>query len=154
LQADSDDVSSSAPLRLAQLGSAAEVWRTIRGARLRTFCRSLTHWKIKMPWTLANLVIQIITGILGGHGAAAASKEHSFGAVGHTIAGAAGGALSGTFFQTYIGTVVTASGSVTEPTAFEQALIQAVTGAVVGGICTLLVGFIKRSIDEHKSSGR
>jgi uncharacterized membrane protein YeaQ/YmgE (transglycosylase-associated protein family) len=107
-----------------------------------------------MPWTLTNLVIQIITGILGGHGAAAASKEHSFGALGHTIAGAAGGALSGTLFQTYIGTVVTASGSVTEPTAFEQTLIQGVTGAVVGGICTLLVGFIRRSIDEHKSSGR
>jgi uncharacterized membrane protein YeaQ/YmgE (transglycosylase-associated protein family) len=107
-----------------------------------------------MPWTLTNLVIQIITGILGGHAAAAASKEHSFGALGHTIAGAAGGALSGTFFQTLIGTMVTASGSVAEPTAFEQTLIQAVTGAVVGGICTLLVGLIKRSIDEHKSSGR
>jgi uncharacterized membrane protein YeaQ/YmgE (transglycosylase-associated protein family) len=106
-----------------------------------------------MPWTLANLAIQIITGILGGHAAAAASREHSFGALGHTIAGAAGGALSGTFLQTYISTVVTAGGSVNEPTAVEQAVIQAVTGAVVGGICTLLVGFIKRSIDEHKSSG-
>ena len=105
-----------------------------------------------MPWTLTNLAIQIITGILGGNAAAAASKEHSFGVLGHTIAGAAGGALSGTFFQTFIGTVVTASGSVTEPTAVEQALIQAVTGAVAGGICTLLVGLIKRGIDEHKSS--
>ncbi len=107
-----------------------------------------------MPWTFTNLVIAIIAGILGGHAAAAASREHSFGALGHTVTGAAGGALSGTLFQSFIGTVVTASGSVTEPTAFEQALIQAVTGAVVGGICTLLVGFIKRSIDEHKSSGR
>jgi uncharacterized membrane protein YeaQ/YmgE (transglycosylase-associated protein family) len=104
-----------------------------------------------MPWTLTNLAIQIITGILGGNAAAAASKEHSFGVLGHTLAGAAGGALSGTFFQTFVGTVVTASGSVTEPTVVEQALIQAVTGAVVGGICTLLVGFIKHSIDEHKS---
>jgi uncharacterized membrane protein YeaQ/YmgE (transglycosylase-associated protein family) len=110
--------------------------------------------RVLMPWTLTNLVIQIITGTLGGHAAAAASKEHSFGALGHTIAGAAGGALSGTFFQTFIGTVVTAGGAVTEPTAVEQALIQAVTGAVVGGICTLLVGFMKRSMDEHKSSGR
>jgi uncharacterized membrane protein YeaQ/YmgE (transglycosylase-associated protein family) len=110
--------------------------------------------KSKMMWTLTNLVIQIITGILGGHAAAAASREHSFGALGHTIAGAAGGALSGTFFQTYISTVVTAGGAVNEPTAIEQDIIQAVTGAVVGGICTLLVGFIKRAIDEHKSSGR
>jgi hypothetical protein len=107
-----------------------------------------------MPWTFTHLVIQIITGILGGHAAAAASKEHSFGALGHTIAGAAGGALSGVFFQTYVSTVVTASGSMAEPTAGEQAIIQAVTGAVVGGICTLAVGFIKRSIEEHKSSGQ
>ena len=64
-----------------------------------------------MPWTLTNLAIQTVTGILGGNAAAAASKEHSFGVLGHTIAGA-GGALSGTFFQTFIGTVVTASGSV------------------------------------------
>jgi uncharacterized membrane protein YeaQ/YmgE (transglycosylase-associated protein family) len=123
----------------------------------RGFARPVDHsrsGKSQMQWTLTNLLIQIITGILGGHAAATASKEHSFGALGHTIAGAAGGALSGTFFQSFIGTVVTASGSVTEPTAFEQALIQAVTGAVVGGICTLLVGLIKRSIDEHKSSGR
>jgi hypothetical protein len=107
-----------------------------------------------MPWTLTHLIIQVITGILGGHAAAAASKEHSFGALGHTIAGALGGGVSGIFFQTYIGTVVTAGGSMNEPTAVEQAIIQAVTGAVVGGICTLMVGFIKRSIEEHKSSGR
>ncbi len=62
--------------------------------------------------------------------------------------------MSGIFFQTYVSTVVTAGGSMNEPTAVEQAIIQAVTGAVVGGICTLMVGFIKRSIEEHKSSGR
>jgi uncharacterized membrane protein YeaQ/YmgE (transglycosylase-associated protein family) len=56
-----------------------------------------------MTWTFTNLVIQIIAGILGGHAAAAASKEHGFGALGHTIVGAVGGGLSGAFFQTRCG---------------------------------------------------
>ena len=38
-----------------------------------------------MVWATTNLVIQIIAGILGGHAAALASKEHSFGVFGHTI---------------------------------------------------------------------
>jgi hypothetical protein len=107
-----------------------------------------------MPWTLTNLVIQIITGVLGGNAAVAAAKEYSFGVLGHTIVGALAGALSGVLFQTYVGTIVTAGGSVNEPTAVEQAMLQAFTGAAVGGIGTLLVGFIKHSIGEHKSSGQ
>ena len=35
-----------------------------------------------MTWTFTNLVIQIIAGILGGHAAATAAHEHSFGAFG------------------------------------------------------------------------
>jgi len=62
-------------------------------------------------------VIQIIVGILGGHAAATAAKEHSFGAIGHTIVGALGGGLSGYFLQTFAGMVVTAGGSLDEPTA-------------------------------------
>jgi len=65
-----------------------------------------------MNWTTTNLIIQIIAGILGGHGAAVASKEHSFGALGHTIAGAVGGAVSGYFLQTIVGTVVTGTGDI------------------------------------------
>ena len=43
-----------------------------------------------MEWTVTNVVIQIFAGILGGHAAAVAANEHSFGALGNTIAGAWG----------------------------------------------------------------
>jgi hypothetical protein len=33
----------------------------------------------QMTWTFTNLIIQIITGILGGHAAASAAEEHSLG---------------------------------------------------------------------------
>jgi uncharacterized membrane protein YeaQ/YmgE (transglycosylase-associated protein family) len=104
-----------------------------------------------MTWTIGNLIIQTIAGILGGHAAAAAAKEHSFGFLGHTSAGLLGGAASGLFLQTLASTVVTGSGSVTEPTAVENAVVQVLAGAVAGGCTTLVVGFVKHSIEHHRS---
>jgi hypothetical protein len=104
-----------------------------------------------VPWSLTNVFIQIVAGILGGHAAAAAAKEHSFGAFGHTLAGAGGGGLSGLFLQTFAATVVTATGSVNEPTPVEQFILQALAGAAAGGIATLIIGFLKHSIDQHRS---
>jgi uncharacterized membrane protein YeaQ/YmgE (transglycosylase-associated protein family) len=104
-----------------------------------------------MTWTIANLVIQIIAGIIGGHGAAAASKEHSFGALGHTIVGAVGGAVSGYFLQPIVGTLVNETGDVQQqPDLVTQWVLQGLAGLVAGGIFTLAVGFVKHSIDQHR----
>jgi uncharacterized membrane protein YeaQ/YmgE (transglycosylase-associated protein family) len=105
-----------------------------------------------MTWTLSSFVIQIIAGIIGGHTAAAAAHEHGFGAIGHTITGLAGGFVSGTFFQTLAVTMVTGTGSLNEPRPAEIFVLQALTGATSGGIATLVIGFIKHSIDQHKGS--
>jgi uncharacterized membrane protein YeaQ/YmgE (transglycosylase-associated protein family) len=105
-----------------------------------------------MTWTLTSLVVQIITGVVGGHLAATAAHEHSFGAVGHTLTGLAGGFLSGFFLQTLAVTMVTSTGSLTAPRPAEIYMIQALTGGAAGGILTLVVGFIKHGIDHHKDS--
>ncbi|MGD0632809.1 MAG: hypothetical protein ABSA13_00830 [Beijerinckiaceae bacterium] len=105
-----------------------------------------------MTWTVANLVIQIIFGILGGHAAAAATKEFNFGALGHTIAGAIGGGLSGFFLQTVAGNLVTGGGDLTATNPVEQAVTQGLTGAVAGGIAVLAVAMIKFGIDQHRAS--
>jgi hypothetical protein len=105
-----------------------------------------------MTWTLTNLVIQIIAGIFGGHAAAVAVHEHSFGALGHTVVGAVAGGLSGYFLQSFAGTVVTAGGSVNQVSAVDQAVVQALTGAVVGGAVTLVVGLIKHSLVRQTPS--
>jgi len=104
-----------------------------------------------MEWSWTYVLIQIVTGVIGGHAAAIAAHEHSFGAVGHTLVGAVGGALSGVFLQTLVATVVTASGSLNEPRLSEQLMLQGLAGAAAGGIMMLLVGFIKHSIDQHKT---
>ena len=107
-----------------------------------------------MTWTLTSLVIQIIAGLIGGHVAAVATHEHSFGAVGHTIAGLVGGFLSGYFLQTLAITMVTSTGSLNEPRPAEVFMVQALTGLASGAIVTMVVGFIKHTIDQHKASKR
>lgn len=104
-----------------------------------------------MTWTMTNLLIQLVSGILGGHAAAVAAKDHSFGFIGHSIVGAIGGALSGLFLQTLAATMVTASGSLNEPRPAEAVMLQVLTGAAAGGSAMLLVGLIKHGIDQHKS---
>ncbi|MGO9004258.1 MAG: hypothetical protein ACLQIQ_00230 [Beijerinckiaceae bacterium] len=103
-----------------------------------------------MTWSVTNLVIQIIGGILGGHAAAVAAKDHSFGVFGHTLAGAVGGALSSCFFQTLAATMVTGAGGLNEPRLAELVIVEGLAGAVAGGIATLLFGFLKHNIDQHK----
>jgi len=104
-----------------------------------------------MTWTATNLVIQILAGILGGHGAAAVAKEHSFGALGHTIAGAVGGAASGYFLQTIVGTVVSGTGDIQQDADLvTQWVLQGLAGLAAGGIVTMAVGFLKHSIDQRR----
>jgi hypothetical protein len=102
-------------------------------------------------WTASNVLIQTVTGILGAHGAAVAAHEHRFGFLGHMLTGALAGAVSGYFLQTLAVTMVTAGGSMNEPTAVENVALQALTGMVVGACSMLAVGLVKRGIDEHRS---
>jgi hypothetical protein len=95
-----------------------------------------------MAWTFANLIIQIVAGLIGAHIAAAAAHDHRFGFWGHSLVGLVGGGLSGLFLQTYAVTVVTGSGSLNVPTNAEVLTIELLTGAVAGGIAMLAVGFI------------
>jgi len=105
-----------------------------------------------MSWTVTNLIIEIIAGIVGAHAISAAAKEHSFGAIGHTIAGAVGGAFSGYFLQTLAATVVDSTGQAEQDAdLITQWLLQSLTGLAAGAILTMAIGFAKHSIDQHKA---
>ncbi len=105
-----------------------------------------------MIWTVTNLVIEIIAGIIGAHAISAAVKEYSFGVIGHTIAGAAGGAFSGYFLQTLAGTVVNSTGEVQQDAdPVTQWLLQGFMGLAAGAILTMAVGFAKHSIDQRRA---
>jgi hypothetical protein len=103
-----------------------------------------------MSWTLTNLLLQVIAGVLGAHAVAGAVRDYAFGALGHTITGAIGGGLSGYFLQTVAGRLVTGNGSLTPPSAVDEVLLQVFTGAVAGGILTLLIGLAKHGFDHPR----
>jgi hypothetical protein len=103
-------------------------------------------------WTAGNMLIQTVAGILGAHGAAIAAHEHRFGFIGHTVTGALAGAASGYFLQTLAVTMVTASGSMNEPTAVENAALQSLTGLVVGACCMMGVALVRIGMHEHRKA--
>ncbi len=99
-----------------------------------------------------NLIVEMIAGVIGAHAISAAVKEHSFGVIGHTVAGVVGGAFSGCVLQTLAATVVNSDGEV-QPNAnpVTRWVLQGFTDFAAGAILTMVVGFAKRSIDQHRS---
>ena len=102
-----------------------------------------------MSWT-AILILQIVSGFVGAHMAALTLHQYRFGWIGHSLVGLLAGALSGYFLQTMALTVVTASGSLNEPRPPEVFFIEALTGAVVGGIAMAMVGFAILEVTAKK----
>jgi uncharacterized membrane protein YeaQ/YmgE (transglycosylase-associated protein family) len=79
---------------------------------------------------LTAFIVQIIGGALGGYAAGNVSKEMNLGTIGNAIVGALGGGVGGQFLFALLGL----SGSV-------QVVSALLTGAVSGGLATLLIGF-------------
>jgi uncharacterized membrane protein YeaQ/YmgE (transglycosylase-associated protein family) len=52
---------------------------------------------------ITSLIIEAVSGAVGGNVAGAAMKEKSLGAIGNSIAGIVGGGLGGTILQSVMG---------------------------------------------------
>ncbi len=101
-----------------------------------------------MSGTLINLIIQIITGVVGGHAAGAMLKNYTLGVIGNTIAGAIGGAVGGQLLQQLVPALASAASNVDI-----GALIgQVVVGGVGGAILTVLAGVTKWIVVPPKST--
>lgn len=94
-------------------------------------------------WTMTNLAIQVITGILGANAAAGVAHEYHFGFVGHSLIGLIAGALSGFFLQRIVMTTVYVNGDAMPISALEAGIYQAVAGLAVGGIAMLAIGLLR-----------
>jgi uncharacterized membrane protein YeaQ/YmgE (transglycosylase-associated protein family) len=80
---------------------------------------------------LTGLLVQVVSGAVGGSAAGAAVKQYSLGTLGNAIAGAVGGGIVGQLVGTFAGQMV------------EGWVGNIASGAIGGVILTLLVGVIK-----------
>jgi uncharacterized membrane protein YeaQ/YmgE (transglycosylase-associated protein family) len=91
---------------------------------------------------IVSLIIEVISGAVGGNVAGAAMKENSLGTMGNSIAGIVGGGLGGTLLQTVMGTAAAGGGSLDLTT-----ILSNVAGGGVGGaILMAVVGIIKNKM--------
>jgi len=88
---------------------------------------------------ITSLIIEAISGAVGGNVAGAAMKEKSLGGIGNSIAGIVGGGLGGTILQMVMGTAAAGGGGLDL-----QSIVANVAGGGVGGaILMAVIGIIK-----------
>jgi uncharacterized membrane protein YeaQ/YmgE (transglycosylase-associated protein family) len=94
---------------------------------------------------IISLIIEVISGAVGGNVAGAAMKENSLGTVGNSIAGIVGGGLGGTLLQMVMGSAATGGGSLDMTT-----ILSNIAGGGVGGaILMAVVGIIKNKMAKN-----
>ena len=90
---------------------------------------------------IISLIIEVISGAVGGNVAGAAMKENSLGTLGNSIAGIVGGGLGGTILQMVMGTAAAGGGL-----DLQSILANVAGGGVGGAILMAIIGIIKNKM--------
>jgi len=89
---------------------------------------------------IASLIIQLISGALGGNAAGSYTKDTGLSPLGNTIAGALGGGIGGQLLHALLGVGGTAAASGLDIGTIVSAFA---TGGISGGLSALLIGYLK-----------
>jgi uncharacterized membrane protein YeaQ/YmgE (transglycosylase-associated protein family) len=97
---------------------------------------------------VTNLIIQLISGVVGGNAAGAALKDYNLGNLGNTIAGAIGGVGGGQILQALVPAIASAAGGELD--------LGAIVGQIVGGgaggaILTVIAGLVKSMMASQQT---
>lgn len=102
-----------------------------------------------------NLIISLISGVVGGNIAGNAMTEKTLGTIGNSISGFLGGGLGGFILKAlgvFAGVTVAGQGGDVSaaPAAFDLSSLLASTGGggASGAILTGIIGYLKSSIDK------
>jgi hypothetical protein len=88
---------------------------------------------------ITQLVIHMVSGVIGGHASASLTREGSLGAVGNTIVGAIGGGIGGHLLSGFVGAGAAAA---TTGLDFATLLTGFLTGGISGGVTVLVLAFL------------
>ena len=103
---------------------------------------NIDQQKERQPVDIISLIIQVISGAVGGNVAGAAMKESSLGTLGNSIAGIVGGGLGGTILQAVMGTAAAGGGGLD----LQSILTNVAGGGVGGAILMAIIGIIKNKM--------
>src|SRR5437868_5502152 len=99
--------------------------------------------------TVVNLIIQLISGVVGGNAAGAALKDYNLGNLGNTIAGAIGGVGGGQLLQALIPAIASAAAG--GGVDIGSVLGQIVGGGAGGAILTVIAGLVKTMMTPEQA---
>ena len=98
---------------------------------------------------VGTLVIQVISGAVGGNAAGAVLKKFSLGTLGNSIVGVLGGALGGQLLHA-LG--VGGSAATSNNLDLASILTSIASGGVGGGVLLTLVGLVKQAMGKGKTA--
>ena len=97
-----------------------------------------------MSGALINIIIQLISGAVGGNAVGGLLKNMSLGAAGNTVAGAVGGVAGGSILGSLIPMLAGGAGGLDVGAIAGQL----VGGGVSGGIVTAIVGMVMSAMKK------
>ncbi len=91
---------------------------------------------------IVPLLIQLVSGAVGGNAAGATTKKFDLGILGNSLAGILGGGIGGTLLQSLLGASASPDGSMD----IGSILSSIAGGGVGGGVIMVIIGAIKNML--------
>jgi uncharacterized membrane protein YeaQ/YmgE (transglycosylase-associated protein family) len=95
---------------------------------------------------VATLLVQLVSGALGGNAAGAVMKKFSLGTVGNSVVGILGGGLGGQIFE-----MLGAGGAAEAGMGAGSIISNFATGGIGGAVLLAIVGAIKGAMGKSSS---
>ena len=125
------------------------IWRNAKGASVSL--KGEQKEEAEMWGGIIGLIIQLISGAVGGNIAGAAMKQYNLGTIGNSIAGLIGGGVGAQIIGALVGggtgaDLAGAGGGLD----IGSIIGQIASGGVGGGILMVIVGLIKQAMGGQK----
>jgi uncharacterized membrane protein YeaQ/YmgE (transglycosylase-associated protein family) len=101
---------------------------------------------------ITNLLVQLLSGAVGGNVAGAAMKKSSLGTLGNSIAGILGGGLGAQIMSALGVAGAAAGGPAAAAMSLEQIVSNVAGGGVGGAVLIAISGAIRKSMAAKSSS--